>query len=338
MFHDGVRVRDLPFHVRTILEGKLPPEISASPGDDDYIEEGAAVPLAVYPAPGIWVRPAGAVPEVGAAEVARGWALADATKGPVVFRGVGSHWPAVSEWRRVGAIAEQLPFAMVRVATGPAIAFCRETHLDVKTGVVQPPSRVVAMPFAQFCRRLRQGRGGLAPLLTPAGGLGEGEQECCYMQALAPDGLMADAHVEELLAPRTGDGPTPMGRIWMCAAGVWSPAHYDAVDSLLWQAVGAKRMVLWPPRATKLLRPYPAGHALERRVQLELTGARPEEALAVEVEAQALRADLRPGDAIFFPAGWTHHTEALHEGVGEGCDEPSSSWTDGISISLGLRI
>lgn len=353
MFHDGVRVRDLPFHVRTMLEGKLPPEISAFLGDEAFISGQAGdtpgASLQDYPSPGVWVQPAGAVPEVGPDEVARGWQLAERSGGPVLFRAIGAKWPAVTEWRRPQSLAEQLPYAMVRIAHGPAVAFCRESHPDVRAGLVEPPSRVVAMPFAQFCRRLRKGRGGLEPLLPPpadASPHSGGQGEAVYMQALAPDGLMADANIEELLGPRNAPGasrPPVMGRLWVCAPGVWSPAHFDDVDSLLWQAVGAKRMILFPRDATPLLDPYPAGHALERRLRVPLTGERPtDEKFAKRIEAHALSADLRPGDAIFFPAGWAHHTEAVRlecsaSVAGDGEAEAPPFW-DGISISLGLRI
>lgn len=354
MFHDGLRVRDLPYRVRAALEGKLPPEISACAGDEAFLDDvlPPGFPLQVYDPPGCWVRPARAVPEFGPAEVAAGWAFAESSRGPVLFRAVGARWPAVAEWARPRALGEQLPYAMVRVAPGPAVAFCRESHPDVRAGLVEPPSRVVAMPFAHFCRRLRERRGGLEPLLPQAGADGghaggHAGREAVYMQALAPDGLMADAHVEELLAPRYALGggggasrPPVVGRLWACAPGVWSPGHLDAVDSLLWQAVGAKRMVLFPRAAAPLLDPYPAGHALERRLRLPLTGPRPaDEAAAARLDAQALQAELRPGDAVFFPAGWAHHTEAVRE---EAAAAPAggaapSSW-EGISISLGLRI
>ncbi|KAG8468988.1 hypothetical protein KFE25_007506 [Diacronema lutheri] len=332
MFHDGVRVRDLPFHVRGMLEGKLPPEISAVAGDDAFIGDAAdgAPRLQEYAPPGVWVRPAGGVVEVGPEAVEEGWRLAETLRAPVLFRAVGSDWPAVREWRQMRTLAEQIRYAMVRVAPGPAVAFCRESHPDVRAGLVEPPSRVVAMPFGHFCRRLREGRGGLQPLLGD-------DRETVYMQALAPDGLMADARVEELLAPRDARARAPRppitGRLWVCAPGVWSPGHFDAVDSLLWQAVGAKRMILFPPSLTPLLDPHPSGHALERRLRLPLTGERPaDESLAARIDAAALLADLRPGDAIFFPAGWAHHTEAVRG------EEQLSGVGDGISISLGLRI
>jgi hypothetical protein len=98
-------------------------------------------------------------------------------------------------------------------------------------------------------------------------------------------------------------------------------------------------MILWPPSAAELLEPYPPGHALERRLRFPLIGPRPaDEELAARIEAEALAVELEPGDAIFFPAGWTHHTEAVECGPRDGGEQGEGSWTDGLSVSLGLRI
>jgi len=42
---------------------------------------------------------------------------------------------------------------------------------------------------------------------------------------------------------------------------------------------------------------------------------------------------LRPGDAVFFPAGWMHHTESLAESVSVTCRLEAAGGGRGINAA-----
>ena len=69
----------------------------------------------------------------------------------MLFRGACDAWPAVSgtsasggQWD-LGLLRRSMRRAMVRVAPSPAVTFCRESHPDVRAGIVTPPSRTCVM-------------------------------------------------------------------------------------------------------------------------------------------------------------------------------------------------
>ena len=156
---------------------------------------------------------------------------------------------------------------------------CRESHPDVRSGALQPPSRTVLMSTQEFVDRLSSNRAGRTPLLY-------GDDERCYLQALAPHAMMADvdfafldyasqppplldddddgneedgdegtpnlfggeedADDDVMVAEESGGGGTGvLGRLWVSAPGTVSPLHYDLTDSYLCQVRGVKRLLLW---------------------------------------------------------------------------------------------
>ena len=257
---------------------------------------------------------------------------------------------------------------MVRVSPSPQVTFCRESHPDVIQRKLTPPSRTLLMSIDEFVDRLHVGRAGRVPLLYGAKG------ERCYLQALAPHELMRDVDFSFLCAsqqppsfgPDEGvdglddatvdsDGqsiPSVLGRLWVSAPGTVSPLHYDLTDSYLCQVRGTKRLVLWPPETSLgALDPYPPTHAMARRLRVDVATAGstaqdegPPEGLddssRLEIEATAIEAVLEPGDVLYFPANWAHHTEAVgavedSTAIGRRVVEPSFSLgfrTDGTYI------
>ena len=96
--------------------------------------------------------------------------------------------------------------------------------------------------------------------------------------------------------------------------------------------------------AWRALRPYADDHPLARRLQLPLTGPRPADAELAAAGDACLEAQLRPGDVLFFPARWAHHTEATApegeragaRGAAAGADQDEAR-EDEASWSLGFR-
>ena len=394
---DGVRFGDLSHKAQQVL--RVPPEAESFATHTHHDRSTFTGSPFSDPLPNLWVKPEESVLEFDCSTTASGgreaalasaWAVVAQRDAPVLFRGVGSHWPALHEWT-LPRLRDSMARGMVRVSPSASVTFCRETHPDVQSGLIEPPSRLVSMCLEEFAQRLHEGRGGRAPLLY-----GDGER--VYLQALAPHAMMElvdfsflpgrssgrsssaafgrqpstraaplRALARLLSWPRGGGGggggaasdstsvrqPPVLGRLWVSAAGTVSPLHYDMQDSYLCQVRGAKRMLLWPDTALPALRPFPDDHHLARRLQTSIVAPPPggwEADTALASVSSPLEATLYPGDVLYFPSNWAHHTEALPSGPsGRGdCSEPGNhdqaqgaaggaEPEDGVSFSLGFR-
>lgn len=337
MYHDGVRLYDLDDKAMTFVEALLPPEIIGVDDNERLLSVLANHPRfrhrrlpkvaknEVYDAEVLWTTCSGRVKEVhcaGSIAQAR-TALAEARheRRPVVLRDVGAHWRGL-DWTTETLADAFETGAVCRLSPTHAVAFCRESHPEVASGRLTPPSITLTLPGTSAARRLLR------------------TEETLYIQALAPRSLMCD--VGHLAFARQDDGvrdASSTARVWASRTGVYSPLHFDAQDSHLIQLVGHKRLVLWPPSALEHLRPYESGHPLARRCQVDVLD-RPDACKAFLRDAQpeaipivrdaALDATLGPGDAIWFPSYWAHHTVALRTHV-------HSPQQASLSISLSLR-
>ena len=260
---DGLRLREFSAETRAVLDGLIPPEAeeqhaTATASARDRPPRG---PLLVDPPPSLWVRPASSVRSFecarrGGASLAAAWAAVAMRSEPVLFRGVGASWPALQSWT-LPTLCNSLRRGMVRVSPDARVTFCRESHPDVRSGAFAPPSRTLIMDVEEFVDRLHHGRAGRSPLLYGAG-------ERCYLQALAPHGMMRDVDFsflehaarppsvldEEHTAQDADDaqdaeqeegGPAVLGRLWVSAPGTISPLHYDLTDSYLCQVHSSTR-------------------------------------------------------------------------------------------------
>ncbi|EOD17245.1 hypothetical protein EMIHUDRAFT_118624 [Emiliania huxleyi CCMP1516] len=285
---DGLLPADLDSETRAALDGRVPPEAASSGADLLPVqEEEEPAPLLSAALEPLWVRPSGSVREYDCTRpegLSAAWEAVAAGDAPVLFRGVGRRWAALRSWT-LPSLARSLARGMVRVSPGPAVMFCRESHPLVRSGEFEPPSRILSMRGAEFVHRLRRGLW-VQYLQLPR------------LQALAPPSLMADVDFGFLPEAPPGGYASVLGRLWVR---------------------GAKRMLLWPAGLLRALRPYADDHPLARRLQLPLTGPRPADAELAAAGDACLEAQLRPGDVLFFPARWAHHTEATApEGEREG--------------------
>ena len=360
---DGLRLSKFSALARHELANSVPPEA------EDLLEGTRSVGrsrsrsgvLITDELPELWVTPSVPVQtfdcrpgEAREEALAAAWAAVSKRDAPVLFRGVGAQWPALRSWS-LPRLVRSMQRAMVRVAPSNCVTFCRESHPDVRSGAVVPPSRTTIMNVAEFADRLHVGRAGRSPLMYGAG-------ERCYLQALAPYSMMRELDFsflpeqqpqpqrrrrqqQQRQRQRGWPGPrellarlrrqplttTPLGRLWVSSPGTLSPLHYDETDSYLAQVRGEKRLLLWPADALEALRPYPATSPLARRLMVDITGSTPPDGLsaaALDAIATPLEAVLRPGDVLYFPRAWAHHTEALLPSPGSA-PEPS--------FSLGFR-
>lgn len=312
MYHDGIGVGDLDAETRAVVEDLLPVELAAS--DQSILSRLAKhprfatrrLPEKAHDGTTVWMTPS-PVEDVDCAgdsqRAVEALRRARVRRSPVVLRNVGMHWNA--DWT-LETLAE-CSHVVCRVSPSRAVAFCRESHPLVAGGIVAPPSVTVTLAGWDAARRLSR------------------DDETLYVQALAHPRLMQD--VNGLDFAREDKGPPLLARLWASKPGTSSPLHFDLQDSHLVQVVGYKRMVLWPPAALPYLDPYPDGHPLARRCRFDVLGSTAPlltSEAAPLVRDSAVEATLRPGDAIWFPRLWAHHTVAL--------DHDSS-----LSISLSLR-
>lgn len=186
-------------------------------------------------------------------------------------------------------------------------------------------------------------------------------REYAYMQAVLPAPLAAALlHVEPLLQSLAGgiaggsgsggDSRSSSGgssrqlqlaqppRLWVSPAGAVSPLHFDVSHSFLVQVAGRKRMLLWSPDQAYRLACYPGTHALRRRAAANVCDPDAARRWPLLAGAGTLEVALRPGDVLFFPSGWAHHTESLGGGDGDErgglhsmsvtfrCKGPESEW------------
>ncbi|KAJ8600448.1 hypothetical protein CTAYLR_001434 [Chrysophaeum taylorii] len=313
MYHDGIALKELEPETRALVEDLLPPEIFAAGSLLSRLAEDPRFQKRLLPpdetrcdGAKLWIS-CGKVRAVDCEDAATAReALREArSRGePVVLRN------AVVPPRWTRETLASLPFAVCRVAPTDAVSFVRESHPRVRDGEVAPPSVTVALSGGDAARRL------------------DGEDEVVYVQTLAPRRLVDQVDLGFL------DG-APIARLWASRSGVYSPLHYDAQDSHLVQVVGRKRVVLWPPHALPHLRPFPDDHPLARRCQVDVLDRPNARQTVLDSESAAVVATvardaiLGPGDAIWFPSHWAHHTVALSDD--RHPEDPL------LSISLSLR-
>jgi len=102
-----------------------------------------------------------------------------------------------------------------------------------------------------------------------------------------------------LLPGLSGDGHP---RAWLGPAGTVTPSHHDQASAWLVQLIGHKRLYLASP-----LEP-----AMATTAQGLFHTVDPRQAMEGELaDVRWHCVELAPGDAMFTPAGWWHHVEAL---------------------------
>ena len=333
------------------------------------------------------VRVVGPVPEIDWAEATRtearfrdlvlAFAGSEAhAREPLILRGAADAWPCVRDpnvrWtlanltRRHGAFAGETRVRRrgasdkMRLASSE-FQYVEANHPAVKAGVFDGPSTVREMTLAEVAARMTTD-GREATAATSDGDDDDDAFAGAYMQAelrgslLAEAGMTPDRDNEESrdaresfwsLCDDAGWRETQPPRLWLSQAGSTSSLHYDSSVSVLAQAHGLKRMLLYPPSALARAALYPDWHPLRRRSALRLTASDGEETTAARVDGEettaarararwagealsgsasgssdanphpfatppgAWEAVLGPGDVLVFPPRWAHYTESL---------------------------
>lgn len=153
-------------------------------------------------------------------------------------------------------------------------------------------------------------------------------------------------------------GSLKSAQLFASCRGVVSPLHYDALHNFFCQMSGEKSFLLWPPRATAALRPYPVTHPMDRRSQLDLRNEAHRDVLD-DPSLGGLQVRLAAGDLLYLPPYWWHEVrsdglENISFGIWlrglppppsllqPSCDNPghdsdSAVW-DGLLVGIGRNV
>ncbi|MUH01873.1 cupin-like domain-containing protein [Scytonema sp. UIC 10036] len=93
--------------------------------------------------------------------------------------------------------------------------------------------------------------------------------------------------------------------LWLGAHGNISPLHYDASHNLLAQVSGRKRILLFDPKQTSFLYPFPAYSKIPHLSQVNID--EPDfEKFPKFSKAKCIECVLEPGEMLFIPVLWWH--------------------------------
>lgn len=223
---------------------------------------------------------------------------------PLLLRGLVAHWPLVGAARHSAAAADRYLRGFYRDATvgaffGPPEIEGRIFYNDDMSGFNFQAAKVKLDVVLDGIQRH------LADPRPPAFYVGSTTVDTC---------LPGFRHENDIGLGDIGLGDIrPLASIWL-GNQTRVAAHYDVPDNIACCAAGRRRFILFPPAELENL--YvgpldftPAGQAISlvdfRRPDFDRF-PRFRQALA-----NAQLAELEPGDALFIPGMWWHHTEAL---------------------------
>ena len=224
---------------------------------------------------------------------------------PVILRGYAAHWPLV----RAGQVSARaaadylLRFDRGRPVTGYVgdAAIGGRFHYDeTVTGL---NFQTQTLPLDAF----------MARLLDEADG--PGDAPALYMGSTDLDAYLPGFRRENDLVPSDGlfDLHPPLASIWI-GNRTTASAHYDMANNAAICAVGRRRFTLFPPDQIGNLYPGPLAPTPGGQVVSMVDFARPDldrYPRFADAMAQAVMAELEPGDLLVYPALWWHHVEAL---------------------------
>jgi len=217
-----------------------------------------------------------------------------AARRPLVLRGLAAHWPAVQAADPAQYLLGFDSGAPMGVAIGPPEIEGRLFYGDdlSKLNFVRESA-----PFALIVDRLRAAASSAAPPAIAAQAVGVAD---------AFPGF-AEANRLDLLDPAIPP------RIWI-GNRVRVATHHDMVSNIAVAMAGRRRFTLFPPdqAANLYIGPFeftPAGTpvSLFDADAPDLTRF----PRAAEAMANALVAELEPGDALYIPHMWWHHVRSL---------------------------
>lgn len=215
---------------------------------------------------------------------------------PVVLRQLVGHWPAVRAGRRSPAAFRDY---LARFDAGG--------EMEAFIGSPEIAGRYFyGADLEGFNFRRRQMRFGAA-LEVIIAQLGQPEADSLYVGSVPVPEYLPGFQVENAM-PLVPASP----RIWLGHASDVS-THYDTVDNLACVVAGTRRFTLYAPELVRMLYPGPIDHTMAGQ-PVSLAASSEDEArfpLFADAHAEALTAELEPGDALYLPKLWWHRVQSL---------------------------
>ncbi len=217
---------------------------------------------------------------------------------PVVMRGLVSGWPAVHAATRS---AEDFQHYLAGFDNGSqAEAFVGDPKIAGKYYYAEE------LKGFNFERRRMRFADALTAIVATHG------------QSGAPTMYVGSLPVNDYLPGFAAQNVLPVlaahvaARIWLGHRSNVS-AHFDAYDNVACVVAGTRRFTLFPPEAIAALYVGPLDNTMAGQ-PVSLAASAPAEEnkypLFSKVRDQALRAELKPGDAIYIPKLWWHQIES----------------------------
>ena len=122
-----------------------------------------------------------------------------------------------------------------------------------------------------------------------------------------PD-LLEDIQIPEYFDPKLSLPP----HLWVGGSDNISPLHYDATNNLLAQVRGRKRLLLFEPKQTTSLYPFPAHSKLAHLSQINIDQPDLNKFPKFQ-ETKYLECILEPGEILFIPPFWWHQVYSLEQ-------------------------
>jgi hypothetical protein len=131
---------------------------------------------------------------------------------------------------------------------------------------------------------------------------------------MAPTWNMPDAFQQTYRVPPYCAGAAHLrAKVWLGKRGTVTPMHRDVPHNLHVHLHGRKRWLLFPPRARGL---YPRGVFSGMPNFSAVDPERPDRSAHPRFgETPAIATTLGPGETLFIPQGWWHHTRSLDDAV-----------------------
>lgn len=103
-----------------------------------------------------------------------------------------------------------------------------------------------------------------------------------------------------------------IANLWIGTGGNISPLHYDMSENFLCQLRGRKRVLLFEPKQTSLLYPFPAHSKIPHMSQLNIDQIDSDKFPKFQ-KAKYIDCMLEPGEMLFIPAFWWHQVYSLDQ-------------------------
>ncbi|NES98967.1 MAG: cupin-like domain-containing protein [Sphaerospermopsis sp. SIO1G2] len=120
--------------------------------------------------------------------------------------------------------------------------------------------------------------------------------------------LLPDIQTPEYIKP----GDPVLANLWMGTGGNISPLHWDSAQNLLSQIQGRKRILLFEPKQTEFLYPFPANSKIPHMSQVKVD--RPDfNKFPKSQNARYTECTIEAGEMLFIPPFWWHQVYSLDQ-------------------------